>query len=97
MIDNTYNNNKYICTKLNQTHNNNDESWWIMINYKYIDTKFLTISNYSIAQKMQNSHPATEAQFLNDRWLEIFGSAKSSERRSRKARRGMGNAEMRWE
>ena len=26
MIDNTYNNNKYICTKLNQTHNNNDES-----------------------------------------------------------------------
>ncbi|CAL1162904.1 unnamed protein product [Cladocopium goreaui] len=33
---------------------------------------------------MRNHHYST-AQFLNDRWLEIFGSAKSSERRSRKA------------
>lgn len=28
-----------------------------------------------------------EAKFLNDRWLEIYGSSKSSERKSRKARR----------
>eukprot|EP00435_Cladocopium_sp_Y103_P075422 s11_g57.t1 len=33
---------------------------------------------------MRNNHFPT-AQFLNDRWLEIYGSSKSSERRSRKA------------
>ena len=70
-----------------------------MTNYKYIDTKFLTIELQCSPKdaEISSRHRVTEAQFLNDRWLEIFGSAKSSERRSRKARRGMGNAEMRWE